>query len=122
MTLRGADMAERMDITIAVGWIAYAAGRRSHDEIRDLGMTDEQLVTLGQWFAANPIISPYARRKAELKHGVFKCRCGCGERFEATWKTRRPSYKNHAHRQRAYIKQQKQNLAAESSDWIPEFK
>lgn len=114
-------MAEGMSREMAIGWLAFAAGKRPHADIIGLGLTDDQLQTLAGWLAANPMISVYARPKPQKKRGVFLCLCGCGERFETTYTTTKPSYKNHAHRQRAYDWRRKAALAQTGKEWIPDF-
>lgn len=84
---------------VAVRWIAYAT-RRPVPEILELGLEREQLAALGRWLAANPLINPPA--EIPVKVGEFVCQCGCGERFTAEWRTKRPQYVNATHKARAY--------------------
>ena len=41
---------------------------------------------------------------AKPKTSEFVCHCGCGQTFEAEWRTKRPKYVNPTHKMRAYRK------------------
>lgn len=84
---------------VAVSWIAYVT-KRPVPEVLELGLEHDQLATLGRWLAANPLINPPT--DIPVKVGEFVCQCGCGERFTAEWRTKRPQYLNATHKARAY--------------------
>lgn len=96
---------------IAAQWIASATGMSLAD-VRDLGLTPDQVRAIGAGLAANPSLS-FWRYEPQWKTGTFVCACGCGETFEARYRTKKPKYKNQAHRQRYYRRRKReQTLAA----------
>jgi len=44
--------------------------------------------------------SDKVKRNRQVKFGVFKCQCGCGEDFTGEYVTRAPRYKDKKHRNR----------------------
>jgi len=80
-------------------WIAYAT-RRPLAHILALDLTPAQAATLGTWLSENKLLNP--PKRAPLRPIRVLCQCGCGEWFDALYKTSRPKYKNATHRQRAY--------------------
>jgi hypothetical protein len=89
-----------MSLQIAGQWIAWAAGL-SLEQLEALELTDSQVRIIGRGMARNRLLNP-PKKKPVRKWGVFRCQCGCGEYFEAQYTTRKPWYKNEAHRMRAY--------------------
>ena len=79
-------------------WIAFAT-RRDVADVLALGLSVEQLATLGGWLSQNALLNPPAL--VPMKTGEFTCAC-CGEKFTATYRTKRPKYKDKAHKARAY--------------------
>jgi hypothetical protein len=79
-------------------WIAFAT-RRGIDDVMALGLTPRQIETLGRWLAENRLLNPPAL--VPMKTGEFTCAC-CGEKFTAQYRTKRPKYKDKAHKARAY--------------------
>lgn len=94
-----------MDVPTAVQWIAFAV-RKSVPEVIELGLTDDQILTLGQWLSGNGLLNPPGQRL--VKKRWQKCACGCGEWFEAEWVTGRPMYINNTHKVRAYRARKKE--------------
>jgi len=94
----------------AVQWISYAT-KQPVDRVLALGLTADQIVMLGGALASNPLINPPVKKP--LKQGEFVCACGCGETFEAEYRTSKPKYKNAAHKARAYrARRRERELAA----------
>lgn len=82
----------------AARWIAFAT-RRDVGDVLSLGLSADQIATLGAWLSQNALLNPPAL--APMKTGEFVCAC-CGEKFTATYRTKRPKYKDKAHKARAY--------------------
>lgn len=98
---------------LAAQWIAYAT-RLPIDHVHAIGLDADQLVVIGAALAKNPVINlPDRTRRPDLKTGEFVCACGCGERFTAQYRTKRPQYKNEAHRQRYWRRQQREKHQAQ---------
>lgn len=89
----------KMTLEIAVQWIAYAV-KRPMDEVYALELDDDQFIRLGRWLSQNKLLNP--PKKIPAKIDTFRCQCGCGETFKASYKTKPPKYKNATHRQRVY--------------------
>ncbi len=83
----------------AARWIAFAT-RRDVGDVLALGLSANQIATLGAWLSQNALLNPPAL--APMKTGEFVCACGCGETFTAQYRTKRPKYRNAAHKARAY--------------------
>lgn len=80
-------------------WIAFAT-RRDVADVMALGLTPRQIETLGRWLSENKLLNPPTLQP--LKLGRFVCQCGCGETFEREYRTKKPLYRNAAHKARAY--------------------
>jgi hypothetical protein len=86
-----------MDAELGAQWISYAT-KQPLDQVLEL-LDDDQLVTLGKWLSKNKLLNP--PKSNTKKHvGEFMCKCGCGETFTAEYTTKRPQFKNEAHRMR----------------------
>ena len=84
---------------LAAQWLAYVM-RADLDYVHEIGLTHDQLVTIGAAIAgANVTLIP-DRPHIKEKRIAVACACGCGEVFIATYRTKRPKFKNEAHRRR----------------------
>jgi len=97
--LRPKKRGGKMTVQRAVEWIAFTA-RRDAALIWALELEEDQYLKLGRWFAENRLLNP--PRRLPEKIITQKCKCGCGQTFTTTYKTRKPKYINDTHRQRAY--------------------
>lgn len=83
----------------ALQWLAYVS-QWPVEKVEEYGLTDEQLVWLGERMRGNKLLNPPKSPGAQtVKHGAFICKC-CGELFEADYKTRKPEFKNSTHKMR----------------------
>lgn len=91
---------------LAAQWLAYVM--RSHpDHVHEIGLTEDQLVTIGAAIAnANVALIPERPQLTDKRIAVV-CMCGCGEVFTATYRTKRPKFLNEAHRRRYWRNQAK---------------
>jgi hypothetical protein len=94
---RPAGKGVKMDVNLAVQWLAFA-NRCSVEDVKGWGLTDDQLVSLGLSVSRNKLLNP---PRAQLKLGVFRCRW-CGQVFSREWRTSRWRYCSDSHRQLAY--------------------
>ena len=100
---------------LAVQWIAFAT-QLPIDHVHEIGLEADQLVMIAAALAQNPLFNFADRRRQklpDLKTGEFVCACGCGERFTAQYRTKRPKYKNEAHRQRYWRRRQREKREAQ---------
>jgi hypothetical protein len=86
------------DVHVCLEWIAYAA-RQAVEDVEGLGLSDDQVLSLGGWLSENRILNPPSG-EVRVKKGLFRCACGCGKVFEAEYRTAKPKFKNEAHHQR----------------------
>jgi len=97
---------------LAAQWLAYVM-RANVDHVHEIGLTHDQLVTIGAAIAgANVTLIP-ERSKIEDKRIAVACACGCGEVFIATYRTKRPKFLNEAHRRRYWRNKAKQEAQEE---------
>ena len=85
-------------------WLAMAAAT-SVGHLKGLGLTDHQLAAIDWLLFENKktkLLIPRNGDKPPAKPLTFMCGCGCGETVRTTYRTKRPKYKNAAHRDRAY--------------------
>lgn len=95
-----------MTVDIAIQWVAYAI-RRPVDDVIALGLGDDQLMKLGRWLSQNRLLNP--PKEIPEKVGQFRCQCGCGQFFTASYRTKKPKYVNDTHKMRAYRARHKGN-------------
>jgi ABC-type antimicrobial peptide transport system ATPase subunit len=88
-----------MDLQTAQQWLAWSA-RMSFEDIELLRLSPGQTKKIAKGLAANPLLNPPKPATHPIKAGRFQCAC-CGEWFVATYRTKKPTYMNPAHRQRA---------------------
>lgn len=96
---------KRMSAQAGKEWLAWVAKMSVEDVDRRLPLTDEQWSILGEYLSKNQLLNPPKER--HVKMGTFVCQCGCGERFTAAYVTRRPKFKNNAHRMRYWRRKMK---------------
>lgn len=93
---------ESMNADKGAEWVSYMARVPMDDVVEHFD--DDQLVMLGQWIASNKLLNPPVGKRPGRKMLLVKCKCGCGEIFEADYRTKKPMFKNEAHRQRYWRK------------------
>lgn len=92
---------------LAAQWLAYVM-RADVEDVHEIGLTHDQLVTIGAAIAgANVTLIPINPQPKD-KRITVTCACGCGETFVTTYRTKRPKFKNEAHRRRYWRKQQRE--------------
>lgn len=91
----------------ALEWISYAT-RKPVEDIVQLGLDDHQVQKLGAWLEHNRLLNPPVG-EVKKKLVMVACKCGCGERFLAEYTTKRPQFKNEAHRIRYWRAKAKEN-------------
>ena len=97
---------------LAAQWIAYVT-QLPIDHVHEIGLDDRQLMTLGAALANADLVVRPSQPRIGIKTGEFVCACGCGERFTAEYRTKRPKYKNEAHRQRYWRRRQREKREAQ---------
>lgn len=96
---------------LAAQWLAYVM-KADVDQVHEIGLTPDQLVTIGTAIqSANVTLIP-DRPHIKEKRIAVACACGCGEVFIATYRTKRPKFKNEAHRRRYWRNQAKATAEA----------
>jgi hypothetical protein len=92
-----------MTVANAVQWLTVVTDKQPED-ILGLGLSEQQLTNLAWMLHDNPrvklLFNP-GSSVAGVKLHRFVCQCGCGQFVEREYRTRRPRYKNNAHRDRA---------------------
>jgi hypothetical protein len=62
------------------------------------------------------------KRNRQIKFGVFKCKCGCGEDFTGEYITRPPRYKDKKHRNRKLAQNKAASRAAKTKELFRLYK
>lgn len=94
----------------SLAWIAYAT-KRDEATIETWQMTDRQMEYMGRALKENKLLNPPRSRKR--KRIAFICACPCRQAIVTTYTTKKPTYKNKAHKQRALRERGRQRANVE---------